>query len=230
MKRKFFTLTEMLVVIAIIAILSALVTAAVIRARASARTTKCVSNQGQTIKLILAAMNSSDSKITNGNADGKRYTDWLRDKNLISTLEAVRCPELNYSTKPEKINTNDALKEAYGMVISSVAADYKFNFKNNKLLKSTVDIPRNNMLMGGDCIEWKTNAATSYKNAAARAALDFDKNRLAAIHSGNVVNLFFLDGSVSSLTADEFKSKTFHYPKADCSGPDKVNTGEIVTQ
>ena len=229
MKRKFFTLTEMLAVIAIIAILSALVTAAVIRARASARTTRCVSNQGQTIKLILAAMNSSDSKITNGDADGVRYTDWLRDKNLISTLEAVRCPELNYSTKPEEINTNGALKEAYGMVISK-AADYKFNFKNNKLLKSTVDIPRNNMLMGGDCIEWKTNAATSYKNAAARAALDFDKNRLAAIHSGNVVNLFFLDGSVSSLTADEFKSKTFHYPKADCSGPDKVNTGEIVTQ
>ncbi|MBO5667859.1 MAG: prepilin-type N-terminal cleavage/methylation domain-containing protein [Lentisphaeria bacterium] len=230
MKKYRFTLTEMLTVIAIIAILAALITAVVIRARASARTTACVSNQGQTIKLVINGMNASDSKITNGNAAGKRYTDWLRDKKLLASLEAVRCPDMSYSSKPGSVSNDTDLAEAYGMVIST-AAESKFNFKNNKLFKAgAADVSRSSMLMGGDTLEWKSNASTTLKNAAARAALEFSSNRLAANHNGGVINAFFLDGSVVSLPVDEFKSKSFYYPKADGTGAEKVAAGNIVSE
>lgn len=56
MKKHCYTIIEMLTVIAVIAILAAIVIPTVANARARARLSNCTSNQGQTMKIVLAAM------------------------------------------------------------------------------------------------------------------------------------------------------------------------------
>ena len=55
MKRKNFTLTEMLVVVVVILILAAISSVAVIAARRKAELANCAANQGQMGKIITAA-------------------------------------------------------------------------------------------------------------------------------------------------------------------------------
>lgn len=223
MKRYFFTVTELLAVIAVILILAAIGGAVLINSRGKARLASCVSNQGQTMKMMISAMNSSDGRIISGNTDDTRYTKFLMDKKLLQDLEVVRCPDLSYQTESREISDAAARKEAYGMVISS-AADGKFNFKSNRIRRvGTVEVSSGSMLMGG-C------TAGDYAEADAVAALDFSSGRLIPVHSGEIVNTFFLDGSVSSLTAEEFKSKTFYYPKGDSSGAEKVDPDKLLTK
>ena len=223
MKRYHFTVTELLVVIAIIAILAALAAAVMINSRGKARLASCANNQGQTMKMMLAAM-SSDGKLTSGNTDDTRYTRFLMDKGSLQSLEAVRCPDLQYATNPKNMNDSAARKEAYGMVMADDANKGKFNFKSNKIRRSgTVDIPSASLLMGG-C------TAAKFSPAYATAELDFSNGKLIPIHSGDTVNVFFFDGSVSSLTAEEFEAKNFYYPKADSSGAAAVEKGKLLTK
>ena len=64
--------------------------------------------------------------------------------------------------------------------------------------------------------------AAELLTAEALAALDFSSSKLEALHQ-DTVNVFFLDGSVSSVAADEFDSKSYFCPKADGSGSEKVS-------
>ncbi|MBR2626148.1 MAG: prepilin-type N-terminal cleavage/methylation domain-containing protein [Lentisphaeria bacterium] len=217
MKRKNFTLTEMLVVVVVILILAAISSVAVIAARRKAELANCAANQGQMGKIITAAIQNNDGKLVSGNgsADKDLWITALYKKRLVQSLEESRCPGLMY-TGNDDISDDDAREQAYGVV---VAASGVFNFKSNKLLRDGKNsISPANMLLGGCC-------AKEFKNPAAVATLDNSNGKLIAIHSGDVLNSFFLDGSVTSLEADAFKGKSFYVPKSDGSSAEKFSGG-----
>ena len=75
MKRHSYTITELLTVIAIIAILAAIAIPSVNYARKRARRTACISNQGQTMKLILNAMSNHKNFLYSGDTFAALTTD-----------------------------------------------------------------------------------------------------------------------------------------------------------
>ena len=80
----------MLTVIAIIAILAGLIIPAVGRARVSAKTAACISNQGQTMKIIQQSINDNDGYFISGTtADTNYWSVWLYNKNYIQDLKLL---------------------------------------------------------------------------------------------------------------------------------------------
>jgi len=123
MRKKSFTLVEMLVVIGIIAVLAGLLLPAVSQARTAASRSACLSNQGQTMKTVKLAMDDNDSYLASGTSfltttpasapDGEYSIGWTRylygdggdttgkmagKKNYIQNLTAFRCPALKYES------------------------------------------------------------------------------------------------------------------------------------
>ena len=122
MKKHAFTLVELLVVIGIIGILSALIIPAVGLARASAKATQCQHNQEQTMKIVAQAMNANKDCLVSGGGDsdpenpGKYFDDdagadaaWTRylyggdlsssikgKTAYIADMAVVRCPSFKY--------------------------------------------------------------------------------------------------------------------------------------
>ncbi len=117
MNRRAFTLIEMLVVIGIIAVLAGLLLPALAHARATAKCTACLSNQGQTMKTVKMAMDDNDGYLASGDdfaavpgddaysigwtrflyGDGGLYVDPLTGtmkgrKGYIQNISAYRCP------------------------------------------------------------------------------------------------------------------------------------------
>ena len=113
MKRRSFTLIEMLVVVGIIAILAGLILPALAHARITARRTACLSNQGQTMKTVKMAMDDNDGYLASGTSfltttvSDEYSIGWTRylygdggdatgkmagKKSYIQNLAAYRCP------------------------------------------------------------------------------------------------------------------------------------------
>jgi len=208
MKRHNFTVTELLTVIAVIGILAGILIPVLTYARRRARQSSCVSNQGQMAKMLLASMAKNNQVFTSKASGDKLWTTYLHDKKFLQSLEEARCPEFKYENRD--INSADARKEALGVVAATAG---EFNFKSNKIRKDgTVDVPMSVMLMGG----------CTGKGDKANAVLDFSNDaKLLPVHSG-AFNVFFFDGSVSSVDEDEKAGKSYYRPKADGSGAEKV--------
>lgn len=196
MKRKLFTLTEMLIVIAVIAILAGILIPTLIYARNRAKLADCASNQGQIGKLFISALDKNNNKIVSGTSGNKLWSKALLDAGLLPSLEVARCTAMEYTG-------DDEYSEAFGVVVAG-NADNTFDFKSNKLFRTDarVEVPRASLLMGG---------CTTDDDGKPQATLDFSDNKLALVHSGEV-NIFFIDGSVQTLTADGFKAGSFYYP------------------
>lgn len=222
MKKSFFTMTEMLVVVVVILILAAIGSVVAISALAKAELTNCTANQGQLGKTLLSSMQNNDHKLVSGSTLGgdDLWVTELYRKRLVQSLDEVRCPAMVY-TNGNDIDDDDARKEVYGMVTATSGV---FNFKSNKLLRDSGkrSISPANMLLGG-C------TAKDFKNARAVATLGQNDGKLIAIHKGEVVNNFFLDGSVTSLEADAFAGKAFYIPKSDGTMAEKF-TGTVLKE
>ena len=234
MKKHNFTLVELLVVIGIIAVLAGLVFPALAGARASARKTQCLSNQGQTMKTITAAMNANDQRLYSGNSfsDASKYswTRYLFSKNKILDLTAYRCPSI-VTTESAALDLaddatnasalNSRLQRAYGVAIAATSGS--FDFRGTKLLKTSanIQISANKLVLGG-CAALSTDATAGNAYAvwdATQNSGSASVGRLADLHNG-YTNAFFLDGHADSF--DKEKIKECYYPKKDESGADKI--------
>ena len=227
MKRYNMTLNEMLAVIAILGILAGILLPTLNYARSRGKQTTCLNNQGQSIKMIFDGISrttepknqliAADSETGNK----KYWTTSLYDRNILQTLEAVRCPELIYSN--QDITSAAQRKQAFGVVFSDTG---KLDFRGKKLFRTTgtspIDITASNLLIGG-CTTVAAN-----NELAADAVLDFDDNKLVSVHRGKV-NMFFFDGSVISVDEKEFSGNAFYYPASDGSGAAKVADSALKT-
>ena len=138
MNKHNFTLVELLVVIGIIAVLAGLVFPALGNARASARKTQCLSNQGQLMKLLATSMNADNQQLVSGtenDLDNLNSTgavakpSWIRYlylKNRVQDMTAYRCPAIVTTRKTSLVNNDNTddnsltnkLGTAYGVVFA----------------------------------------------------------------------------------------------------------------
>lgn len=218
MKKHYFTLTEMLTVIAIIAILAGIALPSLNYARQRARRTSCISNQGQTMKLISTAMANSDNIFYSGNTNGDlskeieandSWTTYLVKKNIVQSFGALRCPSLEYKYTEKPTDTagaQNSLTEAFGVVYTT-KNNGKLDFRSSKL-RTTSDkwVVGANALLIGAC------ATDSNQLPAKNLLMDEGGNctgKIAGVHSRGS-NVFFLDGHAEAV--EEETVTDYFYP------------------
>lgn len=226
MKRHSYTITELLTVIAIIAILAAIAIPSVNYARKRARRTACISNQGQTMKLILNAMSNHKNFLysgdtfaaltTNGTATAKApWTQFLAEKNYIKSMEALRCPEFQYEYD-EKVIDKDSIQEAYGVVYTA-NNNGKFDFRGTKLFmyeKSAtekVQIAPSTMVIGG------CSTTNGQKVSALLDLSGSSKGNITGAHGNDTGNMFFYDGHAESVAMADFAANKYYPSQTDAT-------------
>lgn len=234
MKKRSFTLIEMLVVVGIIAVLAGLVMPAIGHARTTAKRTACLSNQSQTMKIVAQAMNDNKQFLVSGDsfADNAGSTAaWTRylygadgtapltnKKSYLQNLTAFRCPVFQYKDKQDigAMSSSDrptALEQAYGMMYKSSAGTGEtfagFDFRGTKYLKiDDYQVSPGSLILGG-CASvttspYDTAEALLYSGSAW-------SGKLVKIH-GDFTNGFALDGHADSLDKQNFENR--YYPGA----------------
>ena len=212
MKKHNFTLTEMLTVIAIIGVLAAIVLPSLNSARRRARSTNCLSNQGQTMKIILDSINQSNGVFYSGVKNAAPKTDgtvtddgtwvmYLAEKNRISDLAGLRCTAINYTTSATELTAN-SVKEVYG-VVATANRKGKFDFRGTKLLRDNSTDKKSistNALAMGACSTKKENStfvANSILSLSGAASGNFSNP--SATHGDYETNMFFYDGHAEAV-------------------------------
>ena len=225
-KRLNFTLTELLAVIAIIAILAGLLIPAINGARERAKAAKCLNNQKQTTAFISAYMNESDQHLISADTTGNLYI-WgiaLYWRKLNQDPNVLRCPSVvNYSnsnsTNDETRITSD-LKQTYGMVFAS-ATDLKgFDFRGTRhLYADNFQVSPSALVMGGCSV-----TGTDTKTASHLLDLaDGSGGKPFLIH-GKGTNFFFLDGHTETLSEGDLTNQKRYYPKQNGKDAEKIDS------
>ncbi len=245
----------MLVVVGIVAILAGLIMPAVGLARTTARTSACISNQGQTMKIVTQAMNDNKQFLVSGN-DFKynpgKQAGWTRylfgdgdapssdamsgRKSYVQNLTAFRCPAFQYADKRDlaaidKDKRDEQLKLAYGMMFrasaESGAAFAGFDFRGTKLLKYKPDSTKYDISPGSLALGGCASSTTVPYDTAEALLYSGSSwtGKFVKIH-GDKTNMFFLDGHADSLGLANFKTK--YYPDAgDNEAKQLTDTGWI---
>ena len=240
MKKHSFTLVELLVVVAIIAILAGLIIPAAGMAQTAAKRTACLSNQGQVMKIMRAYMNDGDAQFLpgwhNSAANTYRWTKALFAAGRIQDdVTVVRCPAI-IPTSDARIQKGASTADAYGMIYSDLADAKKtrgINFKSTKALKcgtgaSAYMVAPNQLTLGGCSAIINGN-----DQVVAQALINFNMTgpgsdaavgRPALVH-GDQTNVFFLDGHAENLTRTALHKKKYYTRVTDTDEREALPVG-----
>ena len=159
MKKHNFTLVELLIVIGIVAVLAGLVFPALAGARASARKTQCLSNQGQLMKLLATSMNADNQQLVSGTeknveSQTEAIPSWIRylyEKNRIQDLTAYRCPSIITTRKASlRSGENDNPNSPDEKLTNKLSAAYGVVFARNEDKDGRQNLGFNNSYIGFD--------------------------------------------------------------------------------
>ena len=242
-KIRIFTLIELLIVIAIIAILAGMLLPALKAAGNKAKSISCMSNQRACIQLLSMYVDSSKEWFPASMDvifwEGKDRNTYWGDRLVIngylpkpaegSFNTVLLCP-FKSKTSPE---TDGAWKSfmgiSYGMIkghadlggtVSQYSADPTYYFLHRQRMAKEKQIP-----LGGDSIYKATSPRqvsalySAYRSSNVNRGI-IGGNRLMHLRHSNAANAFFTDGHVATMQKQDFTANPNVYTgyAADCNG------------
>ncbi|GEM_PF-6286530 len=219
MKKRLFTLIELLIVIAIIGILAGILIPVVSSSQASAAKVDCISNQKNTMTALTEEMAATDQRLISiaQKGDKSTWSKYLYDNSKLSDTKAFKCSSITYLTdETNPAEDAEALNNVFGVISSSETFTYAndtytgLNFKGTKYTKCDGKIIAPSQLFIGCCF----TAGTPYLTATTSPSLP-------DAHRGDV-NIFCLDGSATSITLPASGKKQLNYYMPKLGGAQQI--------
>lgn len=205
-KRSNFTIIELLTVIAIIAILAGLLLPALQRARVTAKTTACLSNQRQVVAAMKQSINDADGFFKSFEAGTTARPFWSSylgnvdtnvGKKYLGDYKIMRCPAMVLND----VTPTTMPKQVYG-------AAHTADTKNTDGL----DFRGTKYLLTGDTTPVSISPsalALGYCNMNGKEAEALIGTGNPVLIHGNQINLFFWDGHVETMNETQAKQNVY---------------------